>query len=78
MRSLTLQALTWGTVTAAVGSALWLAAGESSGGDGRNKASIGGSTLVLPQEPTSAGRPVPAAIVERAPATGTLPLPTGR
>jgi hypothetical protein len=30
MRHSTLQALTWGTVTAAVGSALWLASLESS------------------------------------------------
>lgn len=28
MRAITLQTLTWGTVTAAVGSALWLAATE--------------------------------------------------
>jgi|KBSSwiStaDraftv2_1062776.scaffolds.fasta_scaffold2859763_1 hypothetical protein len=77
MRSLTLQALTWGTVTAAVSSALWLAAGESSRGDSRMANTVG-STLVLPQEPTSAGRPAPAAIVERAQTAGTLPLPTGR
>jgi len=56
MRHFALQTLTWGTVTAAVTSALWLAASEPGWPESR-KSSDGDSSLRLPNEPTRAGSP---------------------
>lgn len=55
MRQLTLKTLTWGTVTAAVGSALWLAAIETDGPDARKAQELAGTVLPLPKEPPAAG-----------------------
>lgn len=53
MRQITLQTLTWGTVTAAVSSALWLAATEP----GTDVRALHGQPLI---RPTDAGRISPA------------------
>jgi hypothetical protein len=54
MRHITLQALTWGTITAAVSSALWLAASEPSWPDAR-KLKAAAPSLRLPSEPRATG-----------------------
>ena len=52
----TLRALTWGTVAAAMVSALWLAAEEFAGGDfGREQAGEGARGLTIPGDATAAG-----------------------
>lgn len=55
MRHITLQTLTWGTVAAAVSSALWLAASEPGGGpEARRLAKSNGPSLRLVPESTGA------------------------
>jgi hypothetical protein len=71
MRHFALQTLTWGTVTAAVTSALWLAASDPGWPESR-KSSAGRSSLQLPKEPTGAG---PAAAREAAADAATVPKP---
>jgi hypothetical protein len=56
MSNLSLQTLTWGTVVAAIASALWLAAGDSGLGDARaGYGQMDRATTGLPSEPTAAG-----------------------
>jgi hypothetical protein len=55
MRHATLQALTWATVTAAVTSALWLAAAEPGWPDSRKPGDPAGNLMRMPSEPTGAG-----------------------
>lgn len=69
MRIAAIQFLTWGTVAGAVGSALLLAMLELSA----SARSAGAATLVLPQEPTQAGRR-PA--LRPAPTTAAASAPT--
>jgi len=52
----TLRALTWGTVAAAMVSALWLAAEEFAGGDHRrDDVGEGARGLLIPGDATAAG-----------------------
>jgi len=55
MRQITLQTLTWGTVTAAVSSALWLASVEADMPDVHKIQGSAAGQLQLPKEPTGAG-----------------------
>ncbi len=71
MRHFALQTLTWGTVTAAVTSALWLAASDPGWPESR-KSNAGRSSLQLPKEATSAG---PAAAREAAVDLTAAPKP---
>ncbi len=72
MRPLTLQTLTWGTVAAAVCSALWLASVDSSWSDLHKVGDRGAGMLRLPKEPTGAGAPArpsgPSGAGDRTPA----------
>jgi len=52
MRHITLQTLTWGTVAAAVSSALWLAASEPGWPDARKYPRASGSGFRLVSEPS--------------------------
>ena len=75
MSDFSLRTLTWGTVTAAVASALWLSAGDSALPDSR---SVLDSTLralkALPSAPTAAGNIHPSAsTAERARHQGQQP-----
>jgi hypothetical protein len=54
MRLITLQALTWGTITAAVSSALWLAASEPGWPDARSRPPHNAATPRAPVEPKAA------------------------
>jgi hypothetical protein len=58
MRHITLQALTWGTVAAAITSALWLASAEPGWPDSRKATDPAGSVLRIPADPTAAGAPL--------------------
>jgi hypothetical protein len=58
MRQITLQTLTWGTVTAAVSSALWLASVEADRPDLHKGRASGTAGLQIPKEPTGAGVPL--------------------
>ncbi|MED5620874.1 hypothetical protein [Ideonella sp. BN130291] len=77
MRHATLQALTWATVTAAVTSALWLAAAEPGWPETRKPGDPAGSLLRLPSEPSGAGagvnRPAPPRRDAGAPQRGERP-----
>ncbi len=76
MRHITLQALAWGTVTAAVGSALWLAATEPGAQAPRRLAKAGHTAVPRAHDsvtlrPVSA-RPADLRAAEAAPRTETL------
>jgi hypothetical protein len=53
MRHITLQTLTWGTVAAAVSSALWLAASEPGGAEARKYPRPSAAGFRLVSEPSS-------------------------
>lgn len=74
MRHITLQTLTWGTVAAAVSSALWLAASEPGGTDARKYPRPGGSGFRLVSEASGDAevRRAPSAAGEQAHHRGAL------
>jgi hypothetical protein len=61
MRTMPLQFLTWGTITAAVGSAVWLSSSDQAAVfcsfGYRSTSQAMGLEIPLPTEPTSAGAP---------------------
>ncbi len=66
MPRLALQTLTWATITAAIGSALWLASANLGWADLRKGADLasGVTSLQLPKEATGAGKPAAGASTE--------------
>ena len=78
MRTMPLQFLTWGTITAAVGSAVWLSSADQAAlfcsFGYRSTSAAMGIDIPLPTEPTRAGR---AATLPGSSAVRQLQTPAG-